>query len=59
MMTQEFDYKKLSHQLIQQWRDENVPLNPGATTDELSAVEERIGRALPEDFRYFTHWPMG
>jgi hypothetical protein len=52
-MTREFDYKELSHQLIRQWRDENVPLNPGATEAELSAFENRLGLTLPEDFRYF------
>ena len=52
-MTQERDYKKLSHRLIEQWRNQNVPLNPGATEQELSDLEKRFGLTLPEDFRYF------
>lgn len=53
MMTQELDYKELSHQLIRQWQDENVPLNPGASEVELAAFENRFGLTLPGDFRYF------
>jgi hypothetical protein len=46
-------YRQLCQQLIDQWRQEKVPLNPGATEQELAAFENRLALRLPADFRYF------
>jgi hypothetical protein len=49
----ENDFITLAHTVIEQWRNENVPLNPGATEDELLAFEKRFALTLPPDFHYF------
>jgi hypothetical protein len=49
----ENDFKALAHKVVEQWRNENVPLNPGATEDEFLAFEKRFALTLPPDFRYF------
>lgn len=47
------DFTTLAHSVIENWRNENVPLNAGATEDELLAFEKRFALTLPPDFRYF------
>jgi len=49
----ENDYTILAHKVVERWRNENVPLNDGATEDELLAFEKRFALTLPPDFRYF------
>src|SRR5215510_10935666 len=49
----ESDFKTLAHKVIENWRNEHVPLNAGATEDELLAFEKRFALTLPPDFRYF------
>jgi hypothetical protein len=46
-------FKTLAHEVIENWRNEHVPLNAGATEDELLAFEKRFALTLPPDFRYF------
>jgi SMI1 / KNR4 family (SUKH-1) len=52
-MKEGIDYKRLCHKIIALWRDNKVPLNDGATEQELSEFEIQLGLALPADFRYF------
>jgi SMI1/KNR4 family protein SUKH-1 len=52
-MNDGLDYKKLCHKIVSLWQDDNVPLNAGATEQELSEFEMRFGLTLPPDFRYF------
>ena len=52
-MNLDFDYKNLSQRLVDQWRSENVSLNPGATEEELLDFEKQFALQLPVDFRYF------
>jgi len=47
------DFTTLAHSVIENWRNENVPLNAGATEDELLDFEMRFALTLPPDFRYF------
>src|SRR5262245_4662540 len=49
----EDDFKTLAHKVIENWRNEHVPLNAGATEEELLAFEKRFALTLPPDFRYF------
>ena len=49
----ESDFKTLAHKVIENWRNEHAPLNPGATEDELLAFEKRLAITLPPDFRHF------
>jgi|SRR5262245_27726576 len=49
----EREFKKLAHEVIENWRNENASLNAGATEDELLAFEKRFALALPPDFRFF------
>lgn len=46
-------FKTLAHKVIENWRNEQTPLNAGVTEDELLAFEERFTLTLPTDFRYF------
>src|SRR5262245_4168824 len=46
-------FKTLAHEVIKNWRNGHVPLNAGATEDELLAFEKRFALMLPPDFRYF------
>src|SRR5215510_13632658 len=48
----ENDFTVLAHNVVEQWRDENVRLNIGATEDEFLAFEKRFAITLPPDFRY-------
>jgi len=49
----ESDFKTLAHEVIETWRNEQTPLNSGATEDELRAFEKRFALTLPPDSRYF------
>jgi len=49
----ENDFTALAQKVVEQWRNENVPLNTGATEDELLSFEKRFALTLPPDFRYF------
>ena len=51
-VNQKHDYKQLCQQIFNQWKQENIKLNPGATVQELRAFEENYGIKLPEDFLY-------
>jgi hypothetical protein len=46
-------FKTLANDVIENWRNEQTPLNAGATEDELLAFEKRFALILPPDFRYF------
>jgi len=52
-MMVEKDFTVLAYKVVERWRNENAPLNPGATEDELLAFEKRFTLTLPPDFRYF------
>lgn len=43
----------LAHKVVENWRNEQIPLNAGATEDELIAFERRFALTLPSDCRYF------
>lgn len=49
----ENDFTILAHKVVENWRNEQIPLNAGATEDELLAFEKRFALTLPPDFRYF------
>jgi len=53
------DYKQLCHKIVSLWRDDNVPLNAGATEQELSEFEMRFRLTLPPDFAapLWRKWP--
>jgi hypothetical protein len=46
-------FKTLAHKVIENWRNEQTPLNAGATEDELLTFEKRFAITRPPDFRYF------
>jgi hypothetical protein len=46
------DYQQPCHQLVSQWREEGVPLHPGATESEFYVLEKMLGQRLPEAFRF-------
>lgn len=52
-MKDEERYKKLSRELIDQWCEEKIQLNQGATGEELKCFEKEINVLLPKDFKYF------
>jgi hypothetical protein len=39
--------------ILEEWKRQGVPLNPGASTHDLAALELLLGRALPADIRRF------
>ena len=46
------NYQQFSQRLVGQWREESVPLHPGATEAEFYVLEKVLGHRLPEAFRY-------
>lgn len=39
--------------MLERWREEGVPLNPGASTLQLESLERLVGVPLPADVRSF------
>jgi hypothetical protein len=39
--------------ILEQWRSQGVPMNPGASAQDLAALEAFLGCALPADIRRF------
>ncbi len=41
------------NRILRHWQGQGVPLNPGASTQDLSALETFLGRSLPADVHRF------
>jgi hypothetical protein len=46
-------------ELINRWRREKVEINSGASEMDLAAFEQKVGLAMPEDFRSLYHATNG